>query len=79
MVLGKLGLSHTMGGWLFVLVLLFASLLMGYLLYEWIEKPIAKLFQKRPAAAQQKPEHSEQPLRRSIWIRKGSILWLGGK
>jgi peptidoglycan/LPS O-acetylase OafA/YrhL len=66
MVLSKLGLSHFLGGWFFVLVLLIGSLLAGYLLYQWVEKPIAKLLKKRSDATKPKQTTVEQPLRGSI-------------
>jgi len=67
MVLSKLGLSGLLGGWFLVAVLLIASLVAGYLLYEWVEKPIAKFINKRPAVKDDlEREDRKQPLRRSI-------------
>lgn len=66
MVLAKLGLSNLMGGWFLVVVLLITSLLAGYLLYEWVEKPIATFFNKRPVVKDLKLKNIKQPLRRSI-------------
>jgi len=58
MVLGKLGLSHVLGGWLFVSVLLVGSVVAGYLLYQFVEKPMTRFLHKRPVATDLKQQNA---------------------
>ena len=52
MVMSKLGLTGVLGGYLFLAALVIGSLITGYLLFHMVEKPLSKIFHKRPPAVE---------------------------
>lgn len=52
MVLSKLGLNNLFGGYFFITVLIIGSLVAGYLLFQFVEKPLSKILHKRPVTSE---------------------------